>query len=296
MLLKRLLPMVFAALLLWGCAKSGDEKRVAELLDAQANQTRQMSQMSKRIDSVDAKLTSIEKSVNALLGASAVGGPEGAAQLKVKSDFAETKEYQDIMSEIALLNERVGGVQEGFTGFQEEQREIRGREALRDRGAAWRAMGDPKELSRRMDILATNFSGKIADPTTRTQFVQEVENLKGKYSAAVSPQEKEAEARALLTEAINAAESDRARGWMERQLQSLDEANPQELEERVNRVVQMQRMREIGELARKYEIPAETMRDSGLISFGGPGGPPGFMPGGGGGGAGGGRRGPRGGR
>jgi hypothetical protein len=40
---------------------------------------------------------------------------------------------------------------------------------------------------------------------------------------------------------------------------------------RANITLQLQRIREMGELAQKYDIPAQAMRDSGLL----------FLPGGG---------------
>lgn len=258
---------VAAAFLYGGCARN-EGSRVDDLISRQNEQARTISQLSKKVDSVEAKLASIEKGISELLGGGSVGAAGKGAASVVASSFAKTEEYKSIMNQIALLQEQVGVVQGVLTGFHEERQGNRELEELRDRGAAFRAMNEPQELTRRLDILAKSFSGKIPDAAMRNKFVNEIEGLKARYAAPMSPEQKKAEAQQLLTEAMNAVDNDRARGWLEAQLRSLDEQdNPEEIEERVNRTVQFQRMREIGELTRRYNIPAETVRDSGLVSF-----------------------------
>jgi len=278
MVLKGLALVAVVALCCCGCSKGGDDNRAADLLPRQEEHARKIAQMSEKMDSVDEKLSGIEKGINALLGAgSATASTQGDGAAGTSS-FANTDEYKDITRQIGVLEQQVAAVQGAFTGFQDEQRQTTEREALRDPRAAWRAMSQPEELTRRLDILAKNFSGKINDPATRNQFVADVEDLKGRYSAPLSPQEKQQQARSLIAAAIDEAQDDRARGWLERQLQSLDEApNAEELAQRVDRTLQMQRMREIGEMTRKYNIPEDTVRDSGIVSFG-RGGPGGFGP------------------
>ncbi len=268
------LVVILLALLCGGCWKGTDEKRFSELLTEQEEQSGQMSQISKKVDSVDERLSAIEKSINVLAGAAAPAAAGKGEQLVVASNFASTKEYQDIMRQIGVLQERVATSTDDFNRFNQQETENREREALRDPRTAFRAMSDPAELSKRLDLLVKNST--IRDRAARSQFANEIENLKAKYSTALSPEQKREQARASLAAAVSAADNDRARGWMEGQLKSLDEAqNSDEASERVDRILQMQRMREIGELTRKYNIPEETVRDAGLVSFD-RGGPPGF--------------------
>jgi len=231
--------------------------------------------MSKKIDTVDEKLSGIQESVNALLGAGSGTSSAKGQELVVASDFASTQEYQDIMQLMGVLQEQVAMVQGDFAGFQDNQRVARELEVLRDRGAAFQALGQPGEMSRRLDLLVRNFSGNIADAATKSQFLQDVETTKASFFTSLSPEEKLQRARALLSESINNADpDDRRRGMLERQLRSLDEAdNAEELGERVDRFLQFQRMRELGEMTQKYNIPEDVVRDSGLVSFGGRGGP-----------------------
>jgi hypothetical protein len=288
MLVKRLGFAVVAAIFLWGC-QGGGNREVTELLTEQQKQARDITQMSKRMDAVDEKLTGIEKSVNALLASGVGAAAKTGTGVVVASNFASTKEYQDIMRQISTLQGQVGSAQQEFVSFRDAESEQKQREALRDRGTAFRAMGDPKELSSRMDNLVKNFSGKIADAGTRSQFVSDVENLKSKFSAQLSPEEKRQAAKELLSARLAGMQDDRGKAWVEGQLKSLDDtSNPQQLQQQIDNITQFQTMREIGELTQKYNVPEDVVRDSGLVAFD-RGGPPGFGPGGGG-------FGPRGGR
>ncbi len=266
-----------------GCLNSGDGNRVNQLLTKQKENADKLSEMSSKINTVDRRLTGIQEKVDALAGTDSGTSSGKGPDLVVASDFASTPEYKGILQMMDALKEQVARVQGDFAGFQDQLTAARELEALRDRGAAFEAMSQPGEMSQRLDILVKNFSGNIADAATRAQFVQDVESLKASFFASLSPEEKLQRARALLSEAMNSAgDNDRMRGMLERQLQSLDQAdNPEELNERVDRMLQFQKVREIGELTQKYNIPEETVRNSGIVSFGGR--MRGFFPGGGGG-------------
>lgn len=273
MMLKGVGLVVVAVLCCWGCSK-GSDNRIDDLASRQAEHGQKIAELSSKVDSVDAKLASIEKSINTLLGGGAGADASGGAGVTGSSTFAKTDEYKTLMNQMALLQQQVGVVQEALGGFQKERRETQELASLRDRGGAFRAMSEPEEISRRLDILAKNFSGKIPEGARRNQFVAELESLKAKFSATLSPDEKLAQARNLLTDQLNAAEDDRQRQRLERQLQELDQAQGvEQIEQQADRMLQFQKMREIGEFTQKYNIPEETVRDSGLVSFGGRGGP-----------------------
>jgi hypothetical protein len=286
MLLKLLALLPAAALCFSGCLRSGDGGRVARLLEEQEEHARRIAQMSKQIDNVDEKLGQIQESLGAFLGggATALSAKKGP-ELVVAPNFSSTAEYKNVVQLMGSLQERVASVQGDFVRFQEAQKAAAELAALRDRGGAFNALNQPGEMSRRLDMLVKNFSGNIQDAATRSQFSQDVEALKAGLFASLSPEERLQRARALITENMNSVTDERMRGMMERQLQSLNEAQGDQLTEQADRVLQFQRMREIGDLTQKYNIPQETVTDSGIVSFGrgGPGGGgPGFMGGGGG--------------
>jgi hypothetical protein len=272
--------LVMGALCFSGCSKSGDGSRVSRLLKEQEEHARQIAQMSKQIDTVDERLAQIQESLETFLGGggTAVSTRKGP-ELIVAPNFASTAEYNNIVQLMGNLQERIASVQGDFVRFQEVQKAAAELEALRDREGAFGALNQPGEMSRRLDVLVKNFSGSIPDGATKGQFMQDVENLKASLFTAVSPEERLQRARALIAENMASVSDERMRGMMERQLQSLDEAQGDQLNERVDRILQFQRMSEVGELAQKYNIPQETLRDSGIVSFGGRGGPGGGVPG-----------------
>ena len=132
-------------------------------------------------------------------------------------------------------------------------------------------MGEPDEVSRRLDILLENFSGNIEDPVARDAFAAEVEEMKSRYLTPLSTEQKREQARTAIVEARDLMPDERSQRWLDEQLKALDEAtNPLEAGMRVNITLQLQKIREMGELAQRYNIPGQVMRDSGLLSL--PGG------------------------
>jgi hypothetical protein len=175
------------------------------------------------------------------------------------------------MGQIAVIQSQLINLEQEILAFRHGEEQVRKRqeqEALRDQGAAWRAMGEPDELSRRLGILAENFSGSIQDPLTRDAFAAEVEEMKNRYSAPLSAEQRREQARAAIVGAMDLMPDDRSKKWLEEQLVAFDQAtNPIDIAARVHITLQLQRMREVTELAERYSIPTQLIRDSGLISF-----------------------------
>lgn len=253
-----------------GCERGESDRRLIEIavkLERQGNEVNRMAgameRMGERLDEIRA---SLEENLKGSQGRQLVKGDAAAA-----SNFVSLKQYRDIMGQIAVLQSQLISLEEEIVGLRQEETQVRkrqARQALRDRGAAWRAMGEPEELCQRLDILVNDFSEKIDDPAAREQFAADVEDMKSTYSTPLSFEQKREEARSLIVEAVDAAPDEGARTWLQQQLTSLDETtNPLELGARVNVILQLQRMREMGELAQKHNIPEEVLTDSGLLFF-----------------------------
>ena len=109
-------------------------------------------------------------------------------------------------------------------------------------------------------------------------FTAEVEEMKSRYSTPFSLEQKREQARTAIVGAMDLMPDERSKTWLDEQLRAFDEAtNPLEIGMRVNVTLQLQKIREMGELAQRYNIPGQVMRDSGLLSFPGEG----LLPGGG---------------
>jgi hypothetical protein len=264
--------LVAAALVITlGCERGESDKRLIDIvvkLERQGTEVNRiagaMERIGERLDEIQA---SLEGNLHGPRGRGLVEGDDKAAA----SNLVSLKQYRDIMAQIAVLQSQLISLEEEIVRLRQEETEVRkrdARQALRDRGAAWRAMGEPDELCRRLDILVNDFSEKIDDPAAREQFAADIEEMKSVYSTPLSLEQRRQQARSLIVEAIDTSPDEGARTWLQEQLTSLDEStNPLELGVRVNVTLQLQRMREVGELARKHNIPEVVLTDSGLLFF-----------------------------
>jgi hypothetical protein len=272
MFLRRwVIALVTAGLLIAvGCQKEISDEHLVEIAVKLEKQQKQLDRMVRAVESLGEKFHKLDASLSAG-GGTGETGPEAAAGEGRETSYASAKEYRDIMGQIAVVQSQLVGLEEEILMLRQGQEQVvkrREREALRDQGAAWRAMGEPEELSGRLDILLKNFSGNIEDPVVRDAFTAEVEEMKNRCLTPLSPEQKREQARAAIVEAMDLMPDERSRTWLEEQLREFDEAtNPLEVGMRVNVTLQLQRVREMSELAQRYNIPGQVMRDSGLLSL-----------------------------
>jgi hypothetical protein len=272
MLLRRSTVAFIAAvsLIVLGCRKEESNSPLLEITVRLEKQQRQLDRIGTTLQMIGERLHEMEARVPASL---AVGeaAPDSAGGEGKKASPTSVKEYHDIMGQIAVIQSQLISLEQEILAFRQGQEQVRKRqeqEALRDQGAAWRAMGEPDELSRRLDILLKNFSGNIEDPLTRNAFAADVEEMKSRCSIPLSAEQKREQARTAIVQAMDIMPDARAKKWLEEQLTAFDQAtNPIDLAARVHITLQLQRMREVSELAQRYSIPTQLIRDSGLISF-----------------------------
>ncbi len=273
-MLPRLLASAVVAvslLIVLGCEKRESDNRLVEIAVKLEKQQSEINRIAETLEGIGERLDEIRASLEENLKSPRAPGSVKGSRDAAASNSASPKEYREIMAQIAVLQSQLISLEEKIVGLRQEGTQVRkrqARQALRDRGAAWQAMGEPDQLCGRLDILVNDFSEKIDDPAAREQFAADVEDMKSTYSTPLSFEQKQEQARSLIVEAIDTATDERARTWLQEQLTSLDEStNPLELGVRVNVALQLQRMREMGELAQRHNIPAQVMTDSGLLFF-----------------------------
>lgn len=272
MLLRRsTVPFIAAvSLIVLGCRKEESKSPFLEITVSLEKQQRQLERIDTTLQSVAERLQEMEAKLPAG-PAVGEGAPDSAGGEGKKASLTSSREYHDIMGQIAVIQSQLINLEQEMLASRQGQEQVRKRqeqEALRDQGAAWRAMGEPDELSRRLDILLKNFSENIEDPLTRDAFAADVEEMKNRYLTPLSSEQKREQARAAIVGAMDIMPDDRSKKWLEEQLTAFDQAaNPIDLAARVHITLQLQRMREVSELAQRYSIPTPLLRDSGLISF-----------------------------
>jgi hypothetical protein len=237
----------------------------------------EIGKIDTKIDGVSKRLAQVEESLQKVTPPAGAPEPTKSTEPRVV-EFKETPEYERIAAQLSALQQQLTTVGSNLTVTQEmiaKQEELA---RLRDPGQAWRAMNDPQELAKRLDILSRNFSQKIEDPLLRQQFEADVEAYKQKISAKLSPQELQQQALQELTDRAAAAQDDRARERVQREIDSLNSASGEELEGRLDRYQRFQSLNQVRQLAEKYSIPRETLTDSGIIAMGREGGDTGGRP------------------
>ena len=205
------------------------------------------SAVLKRLGEIERRLARIERELQQVTGAIR-RLPGGEAALDVR----ESPEYKELEERLKRLQERLGA------------------DALRDPAEIWRIMGDPKELSQRLDTLAEAFAPTITDPSRRKEFEQDVLALKENIGEEVSEEELYHRVRKRLSERLEQSTSDREKAWLRRLLEELEKSSGQDRKEMLSRYVRFENMKAVHELARKYSVPRELMVESGL-GFIGPG-------------------------
>ncbi len=147
-------------------------------------------------------------------------------------------------------------------------------EELRDPRRTWEAMGDAEQLASRLDRLAQAHVASIEDETTRDQFLADIARVKDEIAIrANTSREEQLEAqKAELAERLTTETNERRREWVQRQLDALSGEDEEAIERQLGFALRGENGRQVGELARKYDISRDTLRDNGLQSFGGFGG------------------------
>ena len=270
-----------------GCQDEGSDDRLIEVAVKQDKHKGDIDKLSKRVEGFENRLVGIEQSLEKL--PPPTGTPEAAVTAEEETtgpkvvEFKDTPEYSQIAAQLSAIQQRLGATQSGLVETQEGIAREQEQRRLRDPAEAMRAMSNPQEMNRRLTLLAQNFAGKIEDPVKRQQFEVDVQQLKRNLSENqnLSAQERYQQVTSDLAERLKNEENERAREFIQRQVQSLETASAEELEGRLERYSRFGSMRLLRDLQSKYDIPRETYRDAGLPSMGmGRGGPMGMGRGG----------------
>ena len=267
--------MVVLLLVLIGCKQETSDDRLVDIAVNQKKQERDMINMSGRIEQLEKTLVKIQQSLEKPGLAS--GAPATAASREGSAlDFRNTPEYAQIVESLSAVQQRLDTTQSSLSQTQQNIAREQELEQLRDMGQAFRAMGNPQEMDRRLTLLVQNFAPKIEDAVKRQQFEADVQQLRQSVASPSSVDELYQRRTAELTARLNEEQDQRRRQFIERELSSLQTASAEDLQQRFERYQREDTMRQVRELQEKYDIPSETLRDSGIPSMGrGPGGFPG---------------------
>ncbi len=259
MALKGLATVAVAAtfFMLAGCGKERSDERLIEITVKLEKQEQQIERLTATVEGVARRLREIEASRESVSVSSRP--PQGES--KETAESPETARYiSGLRHQLDLAVTQLGETQESMKEHIERFGQFM------DHAAAWRAMGEPEELSRRLDVLAGNYLPKIGDPTLREKLAADVEELKNRFQTPLTPEQQRDLARTITSEAIRMmSDNEKSQTWLEGQAKALEEVtNPRELAARVNVTLELWKTWEVRQLAQRYNVPVEVMEDSGL--------------------------------
>jgi len=218
---------------------------MASPLFSAADIGQEQSPILKKLEEIDQRLDRMERDIREIHG-TVSRLTEGRHAIDVR----QTPEYR-------ALEKR----------FRELQEKLRA-QVLKGPEDIWQAMGDPGELSRRLDMLVEAFAPTLSEPNRRTEFEQDVRGLKEKIGEEVSEEELYRRIRERLSERIEKAKSEREKAWLQRQLDAVEKSEGPDRKERIARYVRIYNVRATHELAQKYSIPRDQMVKCGLAFMG----------------------------
>ncbi len=287
--------IVAAVAVLAGCGSS--KKEIEQL---RADQEKELSQVRKQTEALAAEMRRVRGDINeldadlfelrgqldlALTGSgraeraeaealSATTTAEAEGETAAEGATAEEVPVELIEADLETLAVELTKMRDEVAELREEYDSDKELAELRDPRKTWEAMGDSTELSKRLDRFAGKHAATIEEEATREQFVADVKALQEQVAARanMATDEQVEHYHARLTERINAETNDRMRRFYEQQLNALASDDADAVERQLDRSMLFDNSRGVGEIAEKYSIPSETLRDNGLQSFGGFGG------------------------
>jgi len=188
------------------------------------------------------------------------GGPDEAIVVEpVKAESLEelAEELANVRADMARLRQEL----------------VREKELaeLQDPRKTWAAMNDPKKLSWRLDRFSERHARSIEDEATREEFLAEVTRLKEDLGAraALTKEELLDRYRNKLGDRVNTETNARMRQWYEQQLQTLNTGTAKVVESQLATFQRYDSIQGLKELASKYTISNQVLRENGLQTYGG---------------------------
>ncbi len=260
-------------LILCGCQKQEPDNRLVEVAVKQDKQKDDIGKMAERVQGFERRVGGIEESVGKV--AAAAGAPQAAKTEETTAtepkvvEFKDAPEYKQIMAQLSAVQQQLTATEQELAQRRQEAATQQEQDRLRDPGAAWQAVTNPQEMTRRLDLLAQNFGQGIQDTARRQQFEADVLQLKRGMLENLSPQQLYQRATADLTQRLNQEQDQRAREFVQRQLQELQSASGEDLQGRLDRYSRFQNFRQLRDLQQKYDIPRDAFSNAGLPAVGG---------------------------
>ena len=264
----------FAALS--GCGQKDLEKKVAENTGGINKLEREVpdriKEVTGRVDAVESDLVkeiaSIQDSLDEVKEAlkNLSGG---------KVDLTNTSNPSIREQEITQLKEQVATLQETVASLKAELQQVKtsvsesSGVAVENPRIDWEEMAIPEKLGEKLDAFVTAYAPKLDESGRRSEFETDIAAYRQEATKEYTSEELLDKYKSTLQQQLDEAKDDRMKEWYRRQMDALEQADERALEARLKNYRRFQNMRDLSDIARKYDISREDLRKYGLQIYGG---------------------------
>ena len=268
-----LLLTVAMAVVLAGCG-SGNK----EIERVRAEQKRGLNQVREQVDVLSTQVRRLHEDVRELESdlfdiRARVDSGRGVGGVTARTtDSGDEIEVEPVAADsLEALAAEVTKVRADMARLRQEIIDERETAELRDPRKTWEAMNDPEKLTWRVDRFARMHGKAMKDEVTQQEFLVDVAAFKDQINerAGLTQEQLLEHYRTRITERVNTETNDRLRKWYEQQLRTLNTGQAKVVENQVKTFVRYDNVQGLKEIATKYNISNEELRDNGLQSYGG---------------------------
>jgi hypothetical protein len=273
-----LLLLCTVSIVLSGCGNSDLRDKVAENSGRVDNMELEippkLDLLSKRVADVEKglleKIESVEKSLETIKN-SIEGLSDGDISFAEIAD-AKDEKFKEMNEDIQLLREEIAAIRDDIKEVRSEALASKAT-PREDPHQDWKEMAMPAKLAEKLDLFIDEYAPKLDETGRRTEFEADMNAYREEVTKEYSTEELLENHKQSLQRQIDEATDDRMKQWYQRQLQALSESEGQALKARLENYRRYENMRELSEIARKYNISRTELRNYGLQIYGGGGSP-----------------------
>ena len=295
-----LLSIALIAALLVGCGSDNEqemeklrgeqERAVQKMNEAVRTLSMAVGRMREDVNGIEGELAQLRGLLDDQLMVALAAGPGAPGAKRTRSKTAATAgtdtdvhattetgtaeaaaALDPVEMDLETLSAELTKMQENFEKLNTQYETDKELTELRDPRKTWEAMGNSEQFAARLDRLTTAHAPTIEDEAAREQLLTDAAAIKEQVNALaqLSTDDQVYYFSQQLTQRINDPETnDRMRQWYDRQLNTLTTGDQEAVATTLEHGVRFDNARQVGQLATKYSISSQTLRDNGLQTFG----------------------------
>lgn len=245
-----------------GCRRRDSDPRLLDIAVKAETASARIRELSLALDGMNARLTALEESLRSLTRARVAG--EETAALSPGASKSDVAQVQRLSEQVAVLSEELVSTRQDLASAWGAVEKIGTKLSASEGGSIreeslYKLVGNPDRFIGMLDALLSSMSPTIEDVATRSSFEAEISRLRDRVASPPSSQELFAEFRARHIEKLNAVTNEKDRQAVEGAIAELDNANVEELQERLDKYGRARTLGELFRIAKQYSLRKEHL-------------------------------------